>query len=156
MRAFGVPSLFVGELLGFERDVLMLLGDECGYELRGDTPAEQAGIMEGDRIVRVDTASTDGWGTVAPGHPADLVMPPPPALSWCATLPCQASVTVSTSTTGVTRVAMRPTASSTDIIGPPKAKQSSDSCAICLVSPQLRILPARLRSRSPGWRCRRR
>src|SRR5205809_3762106 len=42
----------------------------------------------------------------------------------------RASVTVSTSKTGVTRVAMRPTASSTDIIGPPKAKQSSDNCAI--------------------------
>src|SRR5437773_3122222 len=42
----------------------------------------------------------------------------------------RASMTVSTSTTGVTRVAMMPTASSTDIIGPPKAKQSSDNCAI--------------------------
>ena len=30
------------------------------------------------------------------------------------------------------RAAMMPTASSTDIIGPPKAKQSSDSCAMCL------------------------
>ena len=42
-----------------------------------------------------------------------------------------ASETVSTSGTGVTRAAMMPTASSTDIIGPPKAKQSSDSCAMC-------------------------
>src|SRR4051812_14742935 len=42
-----------------------------------------------------------------------------------------ASATVSTSRTGVTRAAMRPTASSTDIIGPPNAKQSSDNCAIC-------------------------
>src|SRR6202022_1840069 len=40
------------------------------------------------------------------------------------------SETVSTSCTAVTRAAMIPTASSTDIIGPPKAKQSSDSCAI--------------------------
>ena len=32
-----------------------------------------------------------------------------------------------------------PTASSTDIIGPPKAKQSSDNCAICLLSPRLRF-----------------
>src|SRR3954466_11607358 len=43
-----------------------------------------------------------------------------------------ASGTASISTTGVTRAAMTPTASSTDIIGPPNAKQSSDSCAICL------------------------
>src|SRR3978361_1458276 len=41
------------------------------------------------------------------------------------------SPTVSTSRTGTTRAAIRPTASSTDIIGPPKAKQSSDNCAIC-------------------------
>src|ERR1700722_10897506 len=41
-----------------------------------------------------------------------------------------ASATVSTSRTAVTRAAMMPTASSTDIIGPPKAKQSSDNCAI--------------------------
>src|SRR4029078_3721697 len=42
------------------------------------------------------------------------------------------SATVSASRTGVTRAAMMPTASSTDIIGPPKAKQSSDSCAILI------------------------
>ena len=41
-----------------------------------------------------------------------------------------ASPTVSISRTGMTRAAMMPTASSTDIIGPPKAKQSSDNCAI--------------------------
>src|SRR6186713_1680187 len=41
------------------------------------------------------------------------------------------SETFSTSCTAVTRAAMMPTASSTDIIGPPKAKQSSDNCAIC-------------------------
>src|SRR5712672_3150883 len=41
-----------------------------------------------------------------------------------------ASETVSTSRTGVTRAAMIATASSSDIIGPPKAKQSSDNCAI--------------------------
>src|SRR5260370_17505186 len=40
------------------------------------------------------------------------------------------SETVSTSGTAVTRAAMIPTASSTDIIGPPNAKQSLDSCAI--------------------------
>src|SRR5712672_4366300 len=40
------------------------------------------------------------------------------------------SETVSTSCTAVTRAVMIPTASSTDIIGPPKAKQSSDNCAI--------------------------
>src|SRR5665213_31840 len=40
------------------------------------------------------------------------------------------SATVSISSTGFTRAAMMPTASSTDIIGPPKAKQSSDNCAI--------------------------
>jgi hypothetical protein len=40
------------------------------------------------------------------------------------------SATVSTSCTAVTRAAMMLTASSTDIIGPPKAKQSSDNCAI--------------------------
>src|SRR3982074_2424440 len=38
--------------------------------------------------------------------------------------------TVSTSCTALTRLAMMATASSTDISGPPKAKQSSDSCAI--------------------------
>jgi len=43
-----------------------------------------------------------------------------------------ASVTVSTSDTAMTRAAMMPTASSTDSIGPPKAKQSSDSCAIAV------------------------
>src|SRR6202047_1130634 len=43
-----------------------------------------------------------------------------------------ASGTVSTSCTAVTRAAMMPTASSTDIIGPPNAKQSSDNCAIWL------------------------
>src|SRR3954469_3148608 len=43
-----------------------------------------------------------------------------------------ASATVCASRTGVTRAAMMPTASSTDIIGPPKAKQSSDSCAILI------------------------
>src|SRR6202171_2174043 len=37
---------------------------------------------------------------------------------------------VSTSCTALTRLAMIATASSTDISGPPKAKQSSDSCAI--------------------------
>src|SRR5882757_1172800 len=38
--------------------------------------------------------------------------------------------TVSTSCTAVTRAAMIATASSTDIIGPPKAKQSSLNCAM--------------------------
>src|SRR3954451_18786006 len=38
--------------------------------------------------------------------------------------------TVSVSGTAVTRAAMIATASSTDIIGPPKAKQSSLSCAM--------------------------
>ena len=38
--------------------------------------------------------------------------------------------TVSTSRTAVTRAAMIATASSTDIIGPPKAKQSSLNCAM--------------------------
>src|ERR1700686_2155251 len=42
------------------------------------------------------------------------------------------SETVSISVTGVTRAAMMPTASSTDISGPPKAKQSSDNCAIAV------------------------
>src|SRR5208282_5337730 len=40
------------------------------------------------------------------------------------------SETVSFSCTAVTRAAMIATASSTDIIGPPKAKQSSDNCAM--------------------------
>src|SRR3954470_16942856 len=54
-------------------------------------------------------------------------------MSWARTRPsADASATVSTSDTSVTRAAMRPTASSTDIIGPPKAKQSSDNCAICV------------------------
>src|SRR3954471_5448189 len=43
------------------------------------------------------------------------------------------SVTVSTSCTALIRVAMIATASSTDISGPPKAKQSSDNCAMSLV-----------------------
>src|SRR6202000_240650 len=49
--------------------------------------------------------------------------------------PASASATVSTSRTAVTRAAMMPTASSTDIIGPPKAKQSSDNCAIWISAP---------------------
>src|SRR5579871_6006933 len=40
------------------------------------------------------------------------------------------SGTVSVSPTALTRDAMIPTASSTDIIGPPKAKQSSESCTM--------------------------
>src|SRR5580704_15083638 len=40
------------------------------------------------------------------------------------------SATVSVSPTAVTREAIRPTASSTDISGPPNAKQSSESCAM--------------------------
>src|SRR3981189_285145 len=44
------------------------------------------------------------------------------------------SETLSTSCTAVTRAVMIPTASSTDIIGPPKAKQSSDNCAILRLS----------------------
>src|SRR4051812_19984803 len=43
--------------------------------------------------------------------------------------PCARS-TISVSWTAFTRAVMIPTASSTDIIGPPKAKQSSESCAI--------------------------
>src|SRR5450631_4856117 len=41
-----------------------------------------------------------------------------------------ASKTASMSCTALTRAAMIATASSTDIIGPPNAKQSSDNCAI--------------------------
>src|SRR5215813_8556296 len=52
------------------------------------------------------------------------------------------SATVSTSSTLVTRAAIRPTASSTDIIGPPKAKQSSDSCAM-----RIRSLGGRFREK---------
>jgi hypothetical protein len=37
------------------------------------------------------------------------------------------------SCTAVTRALMIATASSTDIIGPPKAKQSSDNCAILVL-----------------------
>src|SRR5258708_11950542 len=50
----------------------------------------------------------------------------------CATMRPSASrsSTVSISPTALTRLAMIATASSTDISGPPKAKQSSDSCAI--------------------------
>jgi carboxyl-terminal processing protease len=60
------------ELQGFTRTtggryggVGMLIEDQNGRitisRVFPNTPAEQAGIMEGDRIVRVDTASTDGW-----------------------------------------------------------------------------------------------
>ena len=50
----------------------------------------------------------------------------------------------------VTRAAMMPTASSTDIIGPPKAKQSSDNCAMLALSFRRRRAPARLRPASPN------
>ena len=49
------------------------------------------------------------------------------------------SATVSMSCTAVTRAAMMPTASSTDIIGPPKAKQSSDNCAILPLQPSIAL-----------------
>jgi carboxyl-terminal processing protease len=60
------------ELQGFTRTtggryggVGMLIEDQNGRitisRVFPNTPAEQAGIMEGDRIVRVDTAATDGW-----------------------------------------------------------------------------------------------
>jgi carboxyl-terminal processing protease len=60
------------ELQGFTRTtggryggVGMLIEDQNGRitisRVFPNTPAEQAGIMEGDRIVKVDTASTEGW-----------------------------------------------------------------------------------------------
>ena len=60
------------ELQGFTRTtggryggVGMLIEDQNGRitisRVFPNTPAEQAGIMEGDRIIKVDTASTDGW-----------------------------------------------------------------------------------------------
>ena len=60
------------ELQGFTRNtggryggVGMLIEDQNGRitisRVFPNTPAEQAGIMEGDRIIKVDTASTDGW-----------------------------------------------------------------------------------------------
>ena len=70
-------------------------------------------------------------------------------MSWARMRPSASfSATVSTSCTAVTRAAMMPTASSTDIIGPPKAKQSSDSCAMLFLRFRRRRAPAGLRPES--------